>query len=104
MRIPSDHPVQPCHPSTPGAATCGTCGRSWDDATPTGWTPAPSGRCPFEEFHPEDEPEESEGDRLRSVIRDLLRECVTPSGVPDKGRGRTAAQGRAIAAALAALR
>lgn len=31
--------------------TCGTCGRSWDDAIPTTWTPAPSGRCPFEYYH-----------------------------------------------------
>lgn len=29
-------------------ATCGECGRSWDDSIPTGMTPAPSGRCPFE--------------------------------------------------------
>lgn len=28
--------------------TCGDCGRSWDDAHASGWTPAPSGRCPFE--------------------------------------------------------
>jgi hypothetical protein len=33
--------------------TCGTCGRSWDDAVVTGWTPAPSARCPFEYFHHE---------------------------------------------------
>jgi hypothetical protein len=32
-------------------ATCGTCGRSWDDAIPTSWTPAPSARCPFEYWH-----------------------------------------------------
>lgn len=32
-------------------ATCGTCGRSWDDAVVTSYTPAPSGRCPFETFH-----------------------------------------------------
>jgi hypothetical protein len=36
--------------------TCGACGRSWDDAVVTSWTPAPSGRCPFEDDH-EDEPE-----------------------------------------------
>mgnify|MGYP007044121884 CR=1 FL=1 len=29
-------------------ATCGECGRSWDDSIPTSMTPAPSGRCPFE--------------------------------------------------------
>lgn len=31
--------------------TCGTCGRTWDDAVPTGLTPTPSGRCPFEYMH-----------------------------------------------------
>lgn len=31
--------------------TCGTCGRSWDDALGSSWTPAPSGRCPFEYDH-----------------------------------------------------
>ena len=29
-------------------ATCGQCGRSWDDSIVTGITPAPSARCPFE--------------------------------------------------------
>lgn len=29
-------------------ATCGECGRSWDDGQSTAVTPAPSGRCPFE--------------------------------------------------------
>ncbi len=31
--------------------TCGTCGRSWDDAIATSYTPAPAARCPFEYFH-----------------------------------------------------
>lgn len=31
--------------------TCGTCNRSWDDSIVTGYTPTPSGRCPFEFFH-----------------------------------------------------
>lgn len=29
-------------------ATCGQCGRSWDDSVVTHCTPAPSARCPFE--------------------------------------------------------
>ena len=29
-------------------ATCGECGRSWDDSIVTSMTPAPSARCPFE--------------------------------------------------------
>lgn len=32
-------------------ATCGECGRSWDDSHSSGLTPAPSGRCPFEYEH-----------------------------------------------------
>lgn len=35
------------HPEA-DVCTCGECGRSWDDAVVTGWTPAPSARCPFE--------------------------------------------------------
>ena len=31
--------------------TCGTCGRTWDDALITSITPAPAGRCPFEYEH-----------------------------------------------------
>jgi hypothetical protein len=31
--------------------TCGHCGRTWDDAHSSGWTPVPSGRCPFEFWH-----------------------------------------------------
>lgn len=62
MRIPASHPVRPLrHGSKPWQAaetarnlcTCGTCGRSWDDGKATGWTPTPSGRCPFEYFHGE---------------------------------------------------
>ena len=33
--------------------TCGTCGRSWNDADVSGITPTPSGRCPFEYDHGE---------------------------------------------------
>jgi len=33
-------------------AHCGTCGRIWNDAISTGMTPVPSGRCPFEYYHP----------------------------------------------------
>jgi hypothetical protein len=31
--------------------TCGTCGRTWDDARITGVTPTPGARCPFETWH-----------------------------------------------------
>ena len=49
--IPKDFPVQPTEDRGPNIATCGQCGLSWDDEKSTEWTPAPSGRCPFEYFH-----------------------------------------------------
>jgi len=59
--IPKDYPVRPIPSAELAAyvrtmgkvdiATCGTCGRSWDDAIVTSMTPAPSARCPFEYFH-----------------------------------------------------
>lgn len=70
MRVPADHPVRPLRRGTrayvkastshrddcgdlvrPTLATCGTCGRSWDDGKVTSMTPAPAARCPFEPFH-----------------------------------------------------
>lgn len=49
--IPESFPVRPTHRRGANIATCGSCGLSWDDSLSTGWTPAPSGRCPFEYFH-----------------------------------------------------
>lgn len=37
--------------TTTDYVTCGACGLTWDDSVPTGLTPAPSARCPFETFH-----------------------------------------------------
>jgi hypothetical protein len=34
-------------------ATCGTCGKSWNDALITSRTPVPSARCPYEYIHDE---------------------------------------------------
>ncbi len=53
MRIPRTFVPQPLKPGQPAKqrATCGHCGRSWDDGVSTGRTPTPSGRCPFEDFH-----------------------------------------------------
>lgn len=52
-KIPKDFAVQPLKPGEEAKdkATCGHCGLSWDDGKSTQWTPAPSGRCPFEYFH-----------------------------------------------------
>lgn len=60
--IPADWPVRVLITEQEKAAaadlnTCGACGRSWDDAISTGMTPVPSGRCPFEYWHPGDEGE-----------------------------------------------
>ncbi len=54
--IPADYEVQPLRPDEhpPGRTTCDTCGRAWDDDKVTGITPAPSGRCPFENWHEDD--------------------------------------------------
>jgi hypothetical protein len=51
--VPSDHPVKILADGEPATdrVTCGACGRSWDDAIPTSYTPAPAGRCPFEHWH-----------------------------------------------------
>lgn len=54
--VPLDFPVIPLttreeKESATDLVTCGNCKRSWDDAVPTSWTPAPSARCPFEYFH-----------------------------------------------------
>ena len=51
--IPDDFPVRPIGPEVAAQdrVACGHCGLSWDDAIGTAWTPAPSGRCPFEYFH-----------------------------------------------------
>jgi len=53
LPIPQDFPVQPLadNQAAKDRVTCGSCGRSWDDAIPTSLTPAPSARCPFEYFH-----------------------------------------------------
>jgi len=44
---------QPAPDTFRDPVTCGTCRRKWDDAVVTGWTPAPSARCPFEHLHPQ---------------------------------------------------
>lgn len=66
-RIPKNHPVQPLKlgQKAEDKVTCGYCGLSWDDGKCTSMTPAPSARCPFEEFHihpdGKDEPAEDKG-------------------------------------------
>ena len=57
-KVPKSFPVRPLRRGDEARdrATCGTCGRSWDDAIATAWTPTPSARCPFEYFHAADCP------------------------------------------------
>ena len=55
-RIPADFPVKELRTARQKSrarslVTCADCGRSWDDAVSTGWTPAPAARCPFEYYH-----------------------------------------------------
>jgi hypothetical protein len=54
--IPKDFEVRPLRTQKAKdragcVATCGHCGLSWDDDKITGYTPAPSARCPFESWH-----------------------------------------------------
>lgn len=57
------------------AATCGVCGRSWDDSVSTSVTPVPSGRCPFEYDH------EPEHDTITMTGTDgIARDRNVPAG------------------------
>jgi hypothetical protein len=50
--------------------TCGTCHRTWDDAIPTAYTPAPAGRCPFEAWH--GEPALSPAEELAAARQEII--------------------------------
>lgn len=52
-------------------ATCGACGRSWNDAAVSAVTPVPAGRCPFEYEH--EDAEVPDGFRVVTV-RVLVRD------------------------------
>ncbi len=53
-------------------ATCGECGKSWNDALISDKTPVPSGRCPYEDLH--DEIAELK------TLRDLQEQCEGYAG------------------------
>lgn len=55
-------------------ATCGHCGRSWNDALSSSVTPAPSGRCPFEYEHVYDDAPDYEmsEDRKALILLDAM--------------------------------
>ena len=52
-------------------ATCGTCGRTWNDAAISSITPTPAGRCPWEADH------ETMTDRQALELLRLLHLYVT---------------------------
>jgi len=57
--------------------TCGTCGRSWNDAASSGVTPAPSGRCPFEYEHPTFAEERlMDPDTVETALRENVRKAL----------------------------
>lgn len=67
-------------------ATCGHCGRSWNDAAISAVTPAPSARCPFEYEHENEEDEERELNQAARFLPQLedneySRPCVEIAGV-----------------------
>lgn len=72
--IPLDFPVQPVirADTATDPVTCGHCGLTWDDAIVTGWTPAPSARCPFEYFHvyPESQTRRTKVAAMKTETRD----------------------------------
>jgi hypothetical protein len=65
------------HPNA-DLVTCGACGHTWDDAIATAWTPAPSGRCPFEYDHAHDEPRGVRDSYLTSALREQLQRGPQP--------------------------
>lgn len=94
-RVPADFPVQPLRQGQAARdkATCGTCGRSWDDSIPTTYTPAPSARCPFEAFHDE-KPEAPAGKTYPcpdcGADNAFVNQCgCDPENMPTRVQGHT---------------
>lgn len=81
----------PGEPQDP--ATCGTCGLTWDDAVVTSTPPAPSGRCPFEPFHVEEDEQRLHTHRYAGQVLTHRHEWTGDHGYfehPEDGAGRTA--------------
>lgn len=75
--IPEDFVPQPLQPHEPALvrATCGFCGRSWDDGISTSRTPTSGGRCPFEDFHEHADAKAllAEREKLEGELEDIER-------------------------------
>lgn len=63
-------------------ATCGHCGRTWNDALGTSITPAPSARCPFEYEHVYEDDEEDDEEVVAEAHG--FRVTITRSAGKDK--------------------
>lgn len=61
---------QPDKPDT--VKECGDCGRMWDDAVVSAWTPAPAGRCPFDYDHEEADDDVDAPNVLAHTIAEAL--------------------------------
>lgn len=82
--VPDDFPVTVLDDDDEATErmTCGECGRSWDDAVVTSYTPAPSARCPFEAYHGKTSWAEENADDAEELadMEKLLAEFQTNCG------------------------
>jgi hypothetical protein len=77
--------IKAIDPKTPGALICGTCGRAWaDDITP-------SGRCPWESLHVEDDESSEDFDEIAeeqgwddTSMLTILRGFITERGLSEE--------------------
>jgi hypothetical protein len=71
-------------PLPPGWARCGTCERQWDDTIITDVTPAPAGRCPYEDSHPAPAKERKGTQAMRSNVRVNVNPVADRSAADEK--------------------
>lgn len=65
----------------PDPVQCGTCELWWDDAMVTSMTPAPSARCPFEQFHRDEIDVDS---YVLCVDTEIVRDVMIAVGGPTR--------------------
>ena len=72
--VPNDFPVKQLHSSAgPGITQCGECFRYWVASGGPSLTPAPAGRCPFEDFH-------FEQPAMRATVDSILKDDPPQEG------------------------